>query len=102
MQHRYGKQQSRYIIELGVAKRAISKARRRMLTRIFVRILKERTGRGSGLPRAFGTWGERWELTPLSLSMSDWQMPKVLSLATGGSGAEPQMPMLLGVNGTHF
>ena len=51
--------------------------------------------------RTEGFWrpGRRWELAPLPLGVSDWQASKALSLAIGGSGAEPQPPTLLGAFG---
>ena len=45
--------------------------------------------------RTKGFWrpGRRWELAPLPFGVSDWQAPKALSLAIGGSGHQP--PKLL-------
>ena len=54
--------------------------------------------------RTEGFWhpGRRWECSPLPLGVSDWQASKALSLAIGGSGAEPQLPMLLGAFGCEW
>ena len=52
--------------------------------------------------RGFLAPGRRWELAPLPLGVSDWQASKALSLAIGGSGAEPQLPTLLGAFGCEW
>ena len=52
--------------------------------------------------RGFLAPGRRWELQPLPLGVSDWQASKALSLAIGGSGAEPQPPTLLGAFGCEW
>ena len=51
----------------------------------------------SGVPRVSGARGEDENWRPLP--SADWQAPKALSLAIGGSGAEPQTPTLLGAFG---
>ena len=62
----------------------------------------------SGVPRVSGARGGdgNWRpLPPPPPGVSDWQAPKVISFAIGGSGAEPQPPSFLeylGVNETHF